>query len=121
VEGIRSSRARRAVTGRRTAQREVALSSLVQIVGALLVLAAFALAQARVVTPQARAYLLFNLVGGSVLAVDAYIGRQWGFLILEGVWALIAAWGLLNRRLGFAGRRSSRGRNRFVRTCRTRR
>jgi hypothetical protein len=39
-----------------------------------------------------------NLVGGSVLAVDAYIGRQWGFVLLEGVWAVIAACGLLRRR-----------------------
>ena len=70
------------------------MSSLIQILGALLVLAAFALAQARVVTPSARSYLVLNLVGGSVLAVDAYTGEQWGFLLLEGVWAIIAAWGL---------------------------
>jgi hypothetical protein len=70
------------------------VSHLVQIGGALLVLAAFALAQARVVTPQAHVYLILNLVGASVLAVDAYAERQWGFLLLEGVWAVIAAWGL---------------------------
>lgn len=73
------------------------MSSLVQILGALLVLAAFALVQARVLTPEARSYLVSNLVGGSVLAVDAYIGRQWGFLLLEGVWAIIAALGLVTR------------------------
>jgi len=70
------------------------LSSLVQIVGALLVLTAFALTQARVLTPDARNYLVLNLLGGSILAADAYIGRQWGFLLLEGVWAIIAALGL---------------------------
>ena len=70
------------------------MGHVVQIGGALLVLAAFALAQARVVTPQARSYLVLNLVGASVLAVDAYVERQWGFLLLEGVWALIAGWGL---------------------------
>jgi hypothetical protein len=66
----------------------------VQVGGALLVLGGFALAQARVLTPQARVYLILNVVGASVLAVDAYIERQWGFLLLEGVWAMIAAWGL---------------------------
>lgn len=78
------------------------MSSLIQILGAVLILAAFALAQARVVTPDARSYLVLNLVGGSVLAVDAYLGEQWGFLLLEGVWAIIAAWGLLRRRRHYA-------------------
>ena len=73
------------------------MSSLIQILGALLVLAAFALVQARVFTPEARNYLVLNVVGGSVLAVDAYIGRQRGFLLLEGVWAIIAAFGLVKR------------------------
>ena len=73
------------------------MGHFVQVGGALLVLAAFVLAQARVLTPQARVYLILNAVGASVLAVDAYVGRQWGFLLLEGVWALIAAWGLASR------------------------
>ena len=73
------------------------MSNLVQVGGALLVLAAFALAQARVLTPQTRVYLLLNVVGATVLAVDAYVERQWGFLLLEGVWAVIAAWGLARR------------------------
>ena len=73
------------------------MSHVVQIGGALLVLAAFALAQAGMVTPQARVYLVLNLVGAAILAEDAYVEEQWGFLLLEGVWALIAAWGLARR------------------------
>jgi hypothetical protein len=75
---------------------------LVQIAGALLVLAAFALAQAKVVTPQARIYLALNLVGAAILAVDAYVEQQWGFLLLEGVWAIIAGWGLARSISGIA-------------------
>ena len=77
--------------------KEVTVSSLVQIVGALLILAGFSLAQARVLAPQARSYLVLNIVGASVLAVDAYFEKQWGFLLLEGAWAMIAAYGLLRR------------------------
>lgn len=70
------------------------MDQLIQVGGALLVLAAFILAQARRISPQARAYLILNVVGASVLAVDAYVDRQWGFLLLEGVWAIVAAWSL---------------------------
>jgi len=76
---------------------EVILGPLVQVVGALLVLTGFALAQARLLTPQARAYLVVNAVGATVLAMDAYIERQWGFFLLEGVWAAISIWGLVGR------------------------
>ena len=54
----------------------------------------FALAQARALTPTARAYLVLNVAGASILAVDAFVEQQWGFLLLESVWALIAASGL---------------------------
>lgn len=73
------------------------MGSLVQVLAALLVLAAFALSQARVLTPQARAYLVLNVVGAAILAADAFIEKQWGFLLLEGAWAAISAWGLARR------------------------
>jgi hypothetical protein len=37
-----------------------------------------------------------------VLAVDAYIEQQWGFLLLEGVWTIVSAWGLAARARGSA-------------------
>ena len=36
-------------------------------------------------------YLLLNLLGSAVLAVDAWIEEQWGFLLLEAVWAVVSA------------------------------
>ena len=39
-------------------------------------------------------YLVMNLVGSATLAVLALIGEQFGFLLLEGVWALVSAWSL---------------------------
>ena len=70
-----------------------------QIVGALMVLAAFAGGQFRVLSPHSYRYLLLNLAGSAILAVLAYEGQQWGFLLLEGVWALVSLWGVLTRRL----------------------
>jgi hypothetical protein len=68
---------------------------VVQVAGALAILAAFALAQFGVLNPRSWWYLWLNLAGSLVLAVDAYRERQWGFLLLEGAWALISAWGIV--------------------------
>ena len=71
------------------------MASLVQILAAVSVLAAFVLVQARVLTPQARAYLVLNAAGAAVLAADATVHAQWGFLLLEAVWAAVSAWALV--------------------------
>ena len=70
---------------------------MIQIFGALLVLAGFVLAQVGVLDQRRSGYLLANLVGASVLAVDAYVHEQSGFLLLEAVWALVSAWSLVGR------------------------
>jgi len=44
--------------------------------------------------PNSQLYLALNLVGSVVLAVLAWVESQWGFLLLEGVWAVVSAWGL---------------------------
>ncbi|MET0564114.1 MAG: hypothetical protein ABW114_11800 [Gaiellaceae bacterium] len=79
------------------------MSQAVQVVGALVILAAFAAAQARRLDVRSRTYLVLNVVGAGALALDAWRERQWGFLLLEGVWALVAAFGLVREVRG-AGR-----------------
>ena len=73
---------------------------IVQIVGALFVLAGFAGSQFGRLSPHSYSYLLANLIGSGILAILALIERQWGFLLLEGVWAVVSAWGLINRPAG---------------------
>jgi hypothetical protein len=68
-----------------------------QLVGALLVLAGFVAAQAGRLDPKAPLYLYVNLIGSAILAADALLGREWGFLPLEGTWALVSAWSLASR------------------------
>jgi hypothetical protein len=74
------------------------MAQLVQIAGALAILAAFALAQLGKLDQRSTSYLTLNLVGSAVLAVLAYHERQWGFFLLEGVWALVSAYGFVARR-----------------------
>ena len=70
------------------------MDQAIQIVGALLILTAFAAVQFDRMRPDSRLYLVLNLVGSAILAVLAATSSQWGFLLLEGVWAIVSAWGL---------------------------
>lgn len=78
------------------------VEELVQVLGSVLILIPFLLAQLGRVDPGARGYLLPNLVGSVVLAVDAAVTHQWGFLLLEATWAIVSLAGLLGLRPGSA-------------------
>jgi hypothetical protein len=67
-----------------------------ELVGAVLILAGFTLAQLRLLDQHSLVYLVLNLVGSFVLAVIALVDERWGFLLLEGVWAIVSAISLAN-------------------------
>ncbi|HET8680942.1 MAG TPA: hypothetical protein VFM54_03555 [Micromonosporaceae bacterium] len=67
------------------------LPDLIEIAAALLILAAFAGAQLRRLDAHRLPYLVLNLVGAAILAVLAAADRDWGFLLLEGVWTVVSA------------------------------
>lgn len=67
------------------------MGQVIQVVGSLLVLAGFALAQWGILSLKSLRYLVLNTVGSAVLAVNAIYEAQWGFLLLEGVWAIVSA------------------------------
>jgi hypothetical protein len=77
---------------------------IVQIAGALLVLAGFLAAQADLLDQRSYRYLLPNAVGSAALAVTAAFSADWGFVFLEGVWALVSVHGLADRLRGAAAR-----------------
>jgi hypothetical protein len=64
----------------------------VSLLGSLLILGAFVGGQLRKLAPSDLSYVLPNLAGSCLLAVVAMLEKQWGFLLLEGVWALVSLW-----------------------------
>jgi hypothetical protein len=78
----------------------VSVDQIVQIAGALLILAGFILTQGNVLDADSYLYLVLNLAGATILAVLAFQAQRWGFVLLEGVWALVALAGLIVRLSG---------------------
>jgi len=68
--------------------------ALLQLVGAVTVLVAYIAVQLGRTQPTSSIALSLNLTGSLLLAVLAAHDQQWGFLLLEGAWALMSAWGL---------------------------
>jgi hypothetical protein len=73
------------------------MAQVAQVVGALLILSAYALAQFDLLNQRSYWYIGLNLVGATALAILAWYEEQWGFLLLEGVWALVSAVALVTR------------------------
>jgi hypothetical protein len=100
-----------------------------ELTGAVLILAGFTLGQLRLLDQHSLPYLVLNLVGSFVLAVIAWVDERWGFLLLEGVWSVVSAVGLVallgrfgsnpSPRTNRAVPRASRRRHTLKRTWRT--
>ncbi|GIW04421.1 MAG: hypothetical protein KatS3mg059_1041 [Thermomicrobiales bacterium] len=66
------------------------MDQVIQIAGAVLILAGFILAQFHLLSHTSRWYLLLNLAGSAILTVIALLDQQWGFVLLEGTWAAVS-------------------------------
>ena len=70
------------------------MDQAVQIGAAILLLAGFGLDQLGILDAKSPIYLVLNTFGSATLAFDALTAQEWGFLTLEGTWALISTAGL---------------------------
>jgi len=68
---------------------------IVQLVGAIFILYAFASQQLGRLAAETRTYQILNLIGGMFLCAAAVAARQYGFILLEGTWAIASGYGVL--------------------------
>ena len=71
------------------------MEPFVELAGAVLILAAFIASLRGSLSQQSVAYLTLNMAGAAVLTVVALLDSHWGFVLLEGAWALVSAWALV--------------------------
>jgi protein-S-isoprenylcysteine O-methyltransferase Ste14 len=66
------------------------VAQIAQLAGAALVLAGFAASQLGWLTTRSAMYQTVNLAGSLILTAVALDGRLYGFVILNGVWAVVS-------------------------------
>ena len=69
----------------------------IQLLGSMLILTAFVAATTGRMRQAGYRYLTFNAVGSAILTVTAIVSHEWGFLLLEGVWALVSVSSMLRK------------------------
>ena len=71
------------------------MDQAVQLIGAVLILTAFVLAQQRRMATDSVVYLVLIAVGAALLAVVAVLDGDLGFTLLEGTWTVVSTVGLV--------------------------
>ena len=76
------------------------LLQVISVFGALAILGAYAANLLGWLGPANISYSVANLIGSGILTLIAIVDQQLGFILLEGVWALVSLWGIIRALYG---------------------
>ena len=68
---------------------------VISVVGAMAILGAYAANLLGWLGPANLSYSVANFLGSAILTVIAVVDQQIGFILLEGVWAVVSLWGMV--------------------------
>ena len=71
------------------------LLQVISVLGALAILGAYAANLLGWLGTANLSYSVANLIGSGILTFIAVVDQQLGFILLEGVWALVSLWGVI--------------------------
>ncbi len=69
-------------------------TDLIGFIGVSILLLAFFLNLSNRISKDSLSYLLMNVIGAGVACLASVLLRYWPFIILEGCWTLVSAYGL---------------------------
>lgn len=70
-------------------------TDVIGFIGVAILLLAFFLQLINKISKDHYPYILMNLFGAALSCYASVLLNYWPFIILEGTWALVSAWGLL--------------------------
>ena len=74
------------------------LYQLIAVIGAIVMLGSYLALQRGWLAATDRSYNILNFIGASLLTWVAIVDRRWGFILVEGAWALLSVPGMFQRR-----------------------
>jgi hypothetical protein len=78
----------------------ITVYDIVQVAGSLLILVGFVASLVGWIRQSSYLYLASNAIGSAVLTATAIASSEPGFILLEGVWALVSVFSIVRRATG---------------------
>ncbi len=73
------------------------INELIGALGVFVLLLAFFLNLMKWVSQDSAVYLWMNLIGAGLSCYASWLIPFWPFVVLEGTWGVVSAWGLLRK------------------------